>query len=267
MYVTINSKQDIGIYPISYGHDDFTEGLILLPPRVTNEYMLHLVVKGEGLLTLGDKRYPLKKGALFYCPPGIRLTYHSSVENPYEYYWVTFRGEHAEALVHSVGMSTECPVIYPHRADEMERRFRDLTRMRDMKYGGYMALSTLYAVLHYLSEDTVGVKVRPAEIYVERMTEYIAANFDDPMLKVSHIASFLHVSPEYASKIFREITGETVISYIIKMRLEHAKALLLSGNTVSEACEKSGYDDLSHFSKSFRSLFGSSPVDFVKKNT
>lgn len=265
MYVSINSKQDIGIYPISYGHDDFTDNLIFLPPRVTSEHMIHLVVKGEGLLTLGEEKYPLYKGALFYCPPGIRLTYHSSVDDPYEYYWVTFRGDHAEALVNSVGLSLENPVAYPHRADEMERKFRELMRINNMKYGGYMALSTLYTVLHYLAEDTVAVKIRAAEVYVERMTEYIAANFDDPALKVSHIARFLHVTPEYASKIFKEIMGETAISYIIKLRMDHAKTLLLSGKSVSEACEQSGYDDLSNFSKTFRKRFGVPPTTFVKQ--
>ncbi len=259
MYIAINSKQDIGLYPISYGHDDFESNLVFLPPRITNEYMLHFVVKGEGLLTLGDKRYPLKKGALFYCPPGVKLTYHSSKTKPYAYYWITFRGDNAEGLLRSAGISTDNPVLYPGASEEIKQKFASLCTPSERQPSGYSVLSTLYSVLHLVSQDIASEKVSNASLYAERANEYIANNFCDPSLKVSHIAQYLHLTPQYLSKLFHAVTGKTIISQIISLRMEKAKRLIESGHSASQACFSSGYDDLSNFSKTFKKYYGAPP--------
>ena len=264
MYVSLPTKENIGIYPISFGYDDFTDNLIFLPPRITSEYMLHFVVKGEGLLTLGDKKYPLKKGALFYCPPGVRLTYPSSKKNPYAYYWITFKGDRAENLLSSVGIVADNPVLYPKRGEEIERKYHELVRLTDPYGGGYMVISALYSILHFVGQDTVTEKIRPAKLYVARAVDYLNANFSDPSLKISHVAQLLHVSPEYLSKIFKDVMGISMISYLISLRLDHAHTLLEKGETVTGACQKSGYDDLANFSKTFKKKFGYSPSETQK---
>ncbi|MHC0447088.1 helix-turn-helix domain-containing protein [Flavobacterium sp. 3-218] len=68
-------------------------------------------------------------------------------------------------------------------------------------------------------------------------------------------------------KGFKACFGTTVRSYIIKLRMEHAKELFQSKTaTVSEAAYKCGYKDISHFSAAFKSYYGFSPQKF-KINT
>ncbi|BDU26831.1 AraC family transcriptional regulator [Flavobacterium sp. GSB-24] len=68
-------------------------------------------------------------------------------------------------------------------------------------------------------------------------------------------------------KGFKACFGTTVKSYIIKLRMEHAKELFQSKTaTVSEAAYKCGYKDVSHFSAAFKSYYGFSPQKF-KINT
>lgn len=68
-------------------------------------------------------------------------------------------------------------------------------------------------------------------------------------------------------KGFKACFGTTVKSYIIKLRMEHAKELFQSKTaTVSEAAYKCGYKDVSHFSAAFKSYYGFSPQKF-KLNT
>lgn len=57
--------------------------------------------------------------------------------------------------------------------------------------------------------------------------------------------------------------GEPPARYIRKMKIEKAKKLLLtSDHTVNEIADLVGYKDLSHFSKSFQAVTGSSPTRF-----
>ncbi len=68
-------------------------------------------------------------------------------------------------------------------------------------------------------------------------------------------------------KGFKACFGTTVKSYIIKLRMEHAKELFQSKSaTVSEVAYKCGYKDVSHFSAAFKSYYGFSPQKF-KINT
>ncbi|PBJ09248.1 AraC family transcriptional regulator [Flavobacterium sp. ACN6] len=68
-------------------------------------------------------------------------------------------------------------------------------------------------------------------------------------------------------KGFKACFGTTVRSYIIKLRMEHAKELFQNKKaTVSEAAYKCGYKDVSHFSAAFKSYYGFSPQKF-KINT
>ena len=68
-------------------------------------------------------------------------------------------------------------------------------------------------------------------------------------------------------KGFKACFGTTVKSYIIKLRMEHAKELFQGKTaTVSEAAYKCGYKDVSHFSAAFKSYYGFSPQKF-KINT
>lgn len=68
-------------------------------------------------------------------------------------------------------------------------------------------------------------------------------------------------------KGFKACFGTTVKSYIIKLRMEHAKELFQSKKaTVSEAAYKCGYKDVSHFSAAFKNYYGFSPQKF-KLNT
>lgn len=61
-------------------------------------------------------------------------------------------------------------------------------------------------------------------------------------------------------KGFKALFGTTVKSYIIKLRMEHAKKLFQNKSmTVSEAAYKCGYKDVSHFSAAFKNFYGFSP--------
>ncbi|HEY1194671.1 AraC family transcriptional regulator [Flavobacterium sp.] len=68
-------------------------------------------------------------------------------------------------------------------------------------------------------------------------------------------------------KGFKACFGTTVKSYIIKLRMEHAKEMFQSKSaTVSEVAYKCGYRDVSHFSAAFKNYYGFSPQKF-KINT
>lgn len=58
---------------------------------------------------------------------------------------------------------------------------------------------------------------------------------------------------------FRAVTGRTPMQFLKRLRLEHARTLLVSGHPVTDASFASGYNSMSQFSREFRREYGAPP--------
>jgi len=86
---------------------------------------------------------------------------------------------------------------------------------------------------------------------VQRACVFIRENYHD-RISLSSIAERLHVSPNYLSRQFRRETGSTLTSFIHRVRLEHARAMLADGGrSISEVAYRVGYQNYRDFHRNF----------------
>jgi transcriptional regulator GlxA family with amidase domain len=74
-----------------------------------------------------------------------------------------------------------------------------------------------------------------------------------------HLASQVRMSMFLFARVFRELVGMPPHKYLVHQRLCRARDLLRSGMSVTDVCYATGFNNLSHFIKSFRAHFGVSP--------
>jgi AraC family transcriptional regulator len=75
------------------------------------------------------------------------------------------------------------------------------------------------------------------------------------------LASLARLSPYYFLRVFRRVTGQSPTQYVMNARLRAAADDLLTTRApVGEIALKTGFNDISHFNASFRSVFGRSPT-------
>ncbi|MGO4938062.1 AraC family transcriptional regulator [Fundicoccus sp. Sow4_H7] len=100
---------------------------------------------------------------------------------------------------------------------------------------------------------------------VELAIAYMKKNYQDE-LTLENIARELLVSPTYLSKIFKEKTSMSVISYLISIRLANAaERLAIENSSIKDIARDVGYQDVYHFSKQFKKHYGVAPSKY--KNT
>lgn len=102
---------------------------------------------------------------------------------------------------------------------------------------------------------------RKAVPYRELSTpiEYIQAHFADA-LSVNELASACNLSVSALERRFKKHLGKTPHQYIIEVRLEHARRLLLdTAKPVGTIALETGFADHSHFTRAFNKQFGSAP--------
>ncbi|WNS43713.1 response regulator transcription factor [Paenibacillus sp. MMS20-IR301] len=149
----------------------------------------------------------------------------------------------------------------PGRSDEEGLALRELSELTELpKIEDW--LETQIRSLRRAQAPAIQEKHRKA---VQFMTEYIHKHYaEDITLEV--LASQLYISKNYLNQLFKKVTGETFTNYVIRVRIEKAKALLLEGNhLIYEVSEMVGYQNVPYFSTLFKKYCGVSPSELIKR--
>lgn len=110
-------------------------------------------------------------------------------------------------------------------------------------------------------------------IHQQEMTDHLLVNkiLHFLHLQIENYYTFedllttLNISKSYASKIFKEETGETIMKYGKRLKIERAKALLKHSDSITEIGERLGFYDQAHFSRTFKNFTEQSPRDYRLK--
>ncbi|MDT3401169.1 helix-turn-helix domain-containing protein [Mucilaginibacter terrae] len=85
-------------------------------------------------------------------------------------------------------------------------------------------------------------------------------------LSVAFLAKRVNLNPEYFSRLFQEYTGTRPLLYVQEKRIERAQYLIVTSQTsYSEIAEQTGFESLSHFSRTFKSVTGITPSAFKRQ--
>ena len=101
---------------------------------------------------------------------------------------------------------------------------------------------------------------------VRQAKAYIARNLSRNISR-GDVASEVHLTEEYFSRLFSRQTGFTFKDYLLNEKMNAAKKLLESSSlSISIVASKVGYDNYSHFSQIFKKVVGETPQDYRKNH-
>ncbi len=94
---------------------------------------------------------------------------------------------------------------------------------------------------------------------------FIQENFSEKITAES-LEKLTGIGKRRLCEKFLSVTGMTTGQYILNYRLTSAKAYLVQGLSVAEVCEKTGFDNWSNFSRTFKNHIGISPKQYAMKH-
>ena len=98
----------------------------------------------------------------------------------------------------------------------------------------------------------------------KEMVSYIQQNYTGKIL-LREFGEQFHLSEKYISRYFKEHFHITLSQYVTYLRLEHAKQMLQETDiSVTEVAMQSGYQNISYFIRSFKKMYGVSPLKYRK---
>lgn len=96
-----------------------------------------------------------------------------------------------------------------------------------------------------------------------QICEYVNNHFAEYDISIEKVAASLNTSAAAVRQAIFKHTGKMYKDYIIYLRIEYAKTLLLKGDlTVAETCQQVGYGSIPYFVQLFKEMTGVTPAKF-----
>ncbi len=141
-------------------------------------------------------------------------------------------------------------------ADPFERM------MQLLKIFGVLASSDEYEILD--ARPLENLSDFKEQQRMQRIHRYVEDHYQQQP-DTNTAASLVNLSTAAFCRYFKKSTQLTFTDYVNKYRINQAKKLLLMNKNVTEACYDTGFENLSHFNRTFKKFAGENPSAFRKK--
>ncbi|CAM3101374.1 helix-turn-helix domain-containing protein [Rariglobus hedericola] len=237
--------------------------------RLTRRPFLKFFLAGSARLrdARGETVRVMQPGELAYFPPGTYSNIHYT--GPVRFFRVTLLQDM------TFFAWSEITEVKPDSGDQQSGRLRgiSLTRRpsgltrallsRLERWSGAAAAAELWPVLcrewvEQLHAPEMDGRARERARHWE-ILRYLEENAHEPINRKS-TAQALGLSVGHVSRVFRRAGEDNFNTALLRLRLEHAKALLRKGNLpVSEIAPRCGFTSANYFAQVFRRVEGLSP--------
>jgi signal transduction histidine kinase/DNA-binding response OmpR family regulator len=149
-------------------------------------------------------------------------------------------------------------IIKPFDAEELKVRVKNLIEQRKKLREKYRK--------EFLTDPSGKEIPAPEDEFLVRFMNCTQKHLEDPEFGVEQLGKELHMSRVQLYRKVVSLTDYTPSEYIRNIRLKMAARMFQEGHTnVTTVLYTVGYSTPSHFTESFRELFGMNPSEYIKQ--
>lgn len=229
-------------------------------PVLKLRYDMMMIVEGGACTVRQEgvkKTYTLSENEIAYIPANTEI--RRSIEVPLTYYHISFYSQADHPFCRSIKSGK---LILP--SDVTASIFRSLRR-------AYPLANNREAITHviehifaenYLFGATQKVRPKPISDEVRDAIRYMHQNVGES-IDMHALAARVYLSYTCLVRRFRQELGTTPSQYLIHLRLQYAKQLLLNHtDSIAQVSEQCGYSNPYYFTNAFHRYAGMSPTEF-----
>ncbi|MCZ8514230.1 AraC family transcriptional regulator [Paenibacillus filicis] len=227
-------------------------------------------IRGQGKLILDGKKHLLAPNTGVVLFPGSSYEY-ASVEEPWETHWVAFQGFAVHPFLIQNAIS-DSKVFTFQNLGRLDHHIHEifLSALTNHPENGLISSGKLYSFLvewiqcinreRQQSGESAYHRVQPVLAYME---QHLGED-----LSLEELAAVIGSSPQYLCRMFKQSIQMSPVGYLIRLRLQKAKELLLENGdiSVSEIGRNVGFHTSSYFCSVFRQHEGITPLEFRKSH-
>ena len=236
-------------------------GWQIAPRRISN-YELVYVLRGQGDICLGSRQFTVRTGDLVCFCPGVLHSLSVARQPCMEFYGVHFT---LTSGVDRLPLPEVAKIEPPGRLEPLFKSLFEIYKQKTYLYQWRQNLLLEQILCEILS--ALHGENAPAElIRIKKVLEHI---HEDPArpFTLEDLTARSGVKKTLFLQSFRRMTGTTPKQYILGLRLEYARDLLLETDVpVAQVAERCGFSDSFYFSRCFKNHFSTSPRQYRKEH-
>lgn len=249
-------------------------------------YEIYFSISGGRQFLIDNRFYDIQPGDIFFINQ-YESHYLSKLDQAmHERFLLTIHPDYMRSISSE---QTDLNLCFQHRAGDVSHRLHltleEQNRFRYFvhKLTGFSGFGAdleekavftelmvfLNRIFYHKMNPQAAPEPEPAEengayhTQVDEILTFINQNIENP-LSIEDLSSHFFLSSSYLCRIFKATTGTTINKYITAKRITVAKSLLSSGCSVTETCERCGFNDYSNFLKAFTKAVGLSPKKYAQ---
>jgi AraC-like DNA-binding protein len=255
---------------VIFAHQSRAKPGVRWQDHVHTHYVLDFISAGQARWYCNGQALPLRPGHVYVYQPGDVINQAQVLPTSPELVacGVTYS---LPAGSNTDTPAREFPRVFPLRPvtqREFQRNFDLLLENYrtgqpawELSSAGYLQI--IFSIL--LRELATG-RLNSTAVLDRRLvlaTSYMASHLSEPF-KIARVAEAAQLSENYFRRIFRRQMRISPIQYLIQIRLQHARHLLIEnpGSNVYTVCRQAGFNDPKHFTRLFQNHFGACPREF-----
>lgn len=240
------------------GKNEYPEKKIIFSSKYLHDHELIYHFSGTTTVQFNKQILKTQPNSIRYLPAGPCEEYTVDRET---------RGECIDICFSSNQPISDSAFVILSKNDKIGNLFKKIFSLWVAKNEEYYleCISLLYKIIaetkktSYLP-DSQYLKIKPA-------IDYIHANFlNEQIITAEKLTDVCGISYSYIKKLFTQKYRLSPKKYILSLKLNYACELLRYGEyTITQIAEMCGYQEVYHFSHQFKTEFGISPTEFIKK--
>lgn len=109
-------------------------------------------------------------------------------------------------------------------------------------------------------------EVRSTHALMNQIRTYMESHYTDPELSLASISEQFQLHTSHVSRAFKEEIGEKFVDYLVKIRMEQAKKMLVNSSySVQDIGAKVGYTHAISFIRAFKKYTGFTPGEYRRE--
>lgn len=141
---------------------------------------------------------------------------------------------------------------------EFEGSLKDKSSLKELK-------EKFLEIMERMLETVRKYELHQTDSMIKKACEYVIEHVEED-IHLSTIAEEIHMNKDYIGKLFKQKTGYSFNEYVTKIKMEHGKYLLGSGQYKNyEVSDKLGYSTPDYFARLFKNYTGYTPAAFRKQ--
>lgn len=247
-------------YPLFSGNYHCNEQYRIIR-KYREMFLLIYVLRGQMKCEFENSQWTVNANQLIWMDCKQTHQYYSTSAHT-QFLWIHFSGNSCQPYYEKIKAENRKRLLVDSPEETLTIHFHSLLKMMEKEFLDEQNASIyLHSILRCVDRHH-DVKKEVMHSTISRAMSFIHTNYAAD-LSVDQMADQFGISKHYFIRLFKAETGFTPYEYLQHIRIRHAMERLSNLTIpIEQVAQSCGYNNSSHFARSFKNHTGSSPSQY-----